>query len=112
TVTNVTNNQVTVSGILGENSSITIRYRVSNGEKLRIQYKSGSSSQTVTDWDVATTPMWTANHRLRGVTYIRTLMIWDETIYANGAPPISAVLRGLHVEGHPFYDPRTGTSPG
>ncbi|HEY0684771.1 MAG TPA: phage tail protein [Steroidobacter sp.] len=110
-VTSVVNNEVTVAGILGNGSLIFIRYRANSGEKLRIQYKSGSSGQTVTNWDVATTPGWTAEHRLRGVTYIRTLMLWDETIYANGAPPISGVFRGLAVEGHPFYDPRTGTGP-
>lgn len=110
-VVSVVANQVTVSGITGNDSRITIRYRANSGEKLRIQYKSGSSGQTVTDWDVATTPGWTAEHRLRGVTYIRTLMLWDQTIFANGAPPISAVLRGLAVDGHPFYDPRSGSSP-
>lgn len=111
TVTSVVGNAVTATGFLGDNSVVDIHYRANSGSKLRIQFKNGDPDQETSDWDVATTPGWTAEHRLRGVTYIRTLMLWDETIFANGAPPISGVFRGLAIDGYPFYDPRTATNP-
>lgn len=110
----VSGNQVMLTGLSGANGTdalVALEYAASTGQKLRVQFKNGSPDQVVTDWDVAATPDWTSEHRLRGVTHIRTLMLWDESLFANGAPPISGVFRGLAVAGHPFYDPRTGTNP-
>lgn len=115
-VTNVTGNSVTIGGVSGsQNHRLYVRYTANSGLKLRVQFKSGSADQETTNWDVATTPNWGALHRLRGVTYLRTLMLWDEAIFANGAPPIGGVLRGGWVHtapaSYPFFDPRDDSNP-
>jgi hypothetical protein len=69
---------------------------------LRLQTHAGSADQVVTNWSDVTTPKWTADHRLRGVAYIRTLMSWNENAFYSGAPAISAVVRGPNG----VYDPR------
>ncbi len=46
---------------------------------------------------------WTANHRLRGITYLYPRLQFDRDKFPGGIPNISAVVRG-----RPVYDPRSG----
>jgi hypothetical protein len=67
---------------------------------------------------------WTADHRLRGLTYLACQLFWDNTtgtgnpgngtfqvshlgakLWQNGVPNVTAYVRGKKV-----YDPRTGTT--
>lgn len=112
TVVSVVGTTLTVTGIGVEGPCrLFAHYNAASGVKLKLQFKNGSPDQETDDWSLVATPDWTANHRLSGVTYIRTLMVWDQSIYANGAPPIGAVLLGHAIEGHPFYDPRNASNP-
>lgn len=48
---------------------------------------------------------WTANHRLRGRTYMHVRLEYDDDVFSNGIPNVSAVVKGRLV-----YDPRTGAT--
>lgn len=48
---------------------------------------------------------WTVNHRLRGRAYIYVRLRWNQDLFVNGVPNITAVVKGRKV-----YDPRTGTT--
>jgi hypothetical protein len=70
---------------------------------LRVQVALGSPTQTATSWSGVSTPKWTTDHRLQGVTNIRTLMEWSELAYGSGgAPAVEPVVRGPVT----VYDPR------
>jgi hypothetical protein len=47
--------------------------------------------------------LWTDAHRGEGVAKLIVYLIYDETAFPNGAPNVTAVIRGAKV-----YDPRTG----
>ena len=98
----------TVSGLPEGDSTVSISYKINSAEKIRTQYKNGDPDQTSTAWSGFSSPLWTAAHRLRGTAHLRTLNIWDEDIYQNGAPSMGAVLKGGPIDGHPIYDPRSG----
>lgn len=75
-----------------------------------IYKKLGSSTQTVeTNLEAATSGLtngkWTSNHRLRGIAYVYVRLTWNEQIFVNGIPSISAMVKGKKV-----YDPRTTTT--
>lgn len=124
------NNAVSLSGLPAGGATVTISYSYSSGTNLRVQFKDGAPDQVSTEWTetswstvghiggpgipVTTTiesPLWTENHRLRGVAHIRSLMLWDQDIYSTGAPNMGAVVKGGWIDGHPFYDPRDGSNP-
>lgn len=85
-----------------------VAYSYYGASKLRVLFKDGDHNQVTSSWSDYASPLWTENHRLRGVAYLRTLMLWDENIYASGAPEISAVLKGWGEDSHLIYDPRLG----
>jgi len=75
-----------------------------------IYKKLGSPTQTVeTNLEAATSGLtngkWTSNHRLRGIAYVYVRLTWNEQIFVNGIPSISAMVKGKKV-----YDPRTTTT--
>lgn len=111
TVTLGSGTSCTVTGLPSGSSTLTVAYKIQSAEKIRIQYHDGDPDQTVTNWSGYTTPAWTANHRLRGVAHTRALYIWDENVYAQGAPNLGVVIKGGWIDGHPFYDPRTDSNP-
>lgn len=93
----------------GAYRDIEIGYSYKPPQKLYAIFKNGDPDQIASDWGSPyTSAEWTAEHRLRGVTYLRTLMLWDENIYAQGAPQVGAVLSGGRVGEYRFIDPRTG----
>src|SRR5262249_5620682 len=106
-------NTVIFNGLTpGAAKTVDVNYKTSTGQKLQAIFKNGDPDQENTNFASILNPAWDDGlHRLRGVTYIRTLMLWDESIYSTGPPPISAVLKGGWVDGHPFYDPRDGSNP-
>jgi len=48
---------------------------------------------------------WTDQHRARGIAYIYCALDFDQKAFPNGAPTITAVVKGRKV-----YDPRTSTT--
>lgn len=113
TVSGISGVNVTLSGLPGPTSLfVDLSYTTSTADKLRQQFKSGSGTQTSTDWGGdPSAPRWTTNHRLRGVAYSRFASLWDEAAFQSGEPDKTAVLKGGWADGHPFYDPRTDTYP-
>ncbi len=109
TATRINGDLVEVDYVSVGAGTVHIAYKTLSGEKMRVLYKDGDPNQTVTNWGDISTPMWTADHRLRGVAYLRTLNLWDEDLYHAGAPQMGAVLKGGPVDGHSFFDPRTTT---
>ena len=74
--------------------------------KARIKYKLGTADQTAFDDLVAESDgKWTANHRVRGRALLYVRLEYDQDVYYNGMPNVSAVIRGKKV-----YDPRTATT--
>lgn len=104
----VNGREVTVTAPSGSLFPLRIVYQTLASTKMRSIYKNGDPNQTAEGWPDIATPLWSGDHRLRGVAYLRTLMLWDENIYEGGAPEIGAVLRGGDIDGHPIYDHRTG----
>jgi hypothetical protein len=75
-----------------------------------IYKKLGGSGQTVeTNLEAATASLtngkWTSNHRLRGIAYMYVRLTWNDQIFVNGIPNISAIVKGKKV-----YDPRSATT--
>ena len=111
TVTGISGSDVTFSGVPTGTNNVDISYTTSQ-DKLRQQFKSGTGTQTSTDWGGdPSAPRWTTNHRLRGVAYSRFASLWDEAAFQNGQPDTTAVLKGGGADGHPFYDPRDASNP-
>ena len=61
----------------------------------------GSPTQAA-DSNLVSRTSWTSAHRLRNVAYIYSRLRFDEDVFANGIPNISAVIEGRKV-----FDPRT-----
>lgn len=110
-VTAIAGNVATLGGLPTGSSSVTVSYQVQENSKLFGLFKSGTLTQTTTDWPGYSNPDWDSTHQLLGVCYIRTLMIWDQNVYQDGAPPVTAVLAGRQTDGYPFYDPRDSSNP-
>ena len=64
----------------------------------------GSVDQ-VADANLVSETSMTTNHRLRGIAYVYTRMMYDQDTYPSGIPNVSAL-----VKGKPVYDPRTATT--
>jgi len=82
--------------------------RFSNRSSMKVQFATGTTSQASTTWSGVSTPLWTANHRLRGMGYVRTLMAVDDTAYANGLPTVSV----LATMASQVWDPRAAGGAG
>lgn len=50
-------------------------------------------------------PLWTTDHRLRGITYAYLRILYSEDLFGDDAPSVSARIRGK-----PLYDPRDQTT--
>lgn len=64
----------------------------------------GSSTQTA-DSNLVSRTSFTSNHRLRGIAYLYAFLEYDQEVFANGLPNISAIVKGKKV-----FDPRTDTT--
>jgi hypothetical protein len=71
--------------------------------KVRIRKWLGSDGQTADPFLVAELPGWTTDHRGRGICYLYVRFELDRTLFPNGAPNPSAVVRGRKI-----FDSRAG----
>jgi hypothetical protein len=63
----------------------------------------GSAAQTADAFLLRDVPVWSVQHRLRGVAYLYARLYWNSTVWGAGLPNLSAIIRGRLV-----FDPRTG----
>lgn len=85
---------------------VTVTYRTASGTQsyyARIRHHLGATDQAADSMLVGLGEGWTSAHRLRGVAYIVTSMVWDQDRYPRGIPNVKAVVKGKKL-----YDPRTG----
>lgn len=72
--------------------------------KVRIKQYLGTDAQTADSDLVSEVGEWTSDHRARGVAYLY-VRFQDAAAFPNGAPTVTALVRGKKVE-----DPRTSTT--
>jgi len=65
----------------------------------------GASNQ-VADANLVSRTSFTNNHRLRGIAYIYSQLEYDQDVYANGLPNISAVIEGKKVYDNQLFQQR------
>ena len=65
----------------------------------------GSPNQLADTALIAENVGWTANHRLRGIAYLYVKLVYNQDVFPNGIPEITAVIKGKKV-----FDPRTSTT--
>jgi hypothetical protein len=73
--------------------------------KIRIKKHLGTANQTVDPDLLAESQQITSDFRGRGLAYIYVRHEYDQDVFANGLPLITAVVRGKKV-----FDPRTSTT--
>lgn len=72
--------------------------------KVRIKKATGATTQAAyTDLVSEASDKWTANHRQRGKASVYVRLEFDQDLFPNGVPNVTAVIKGRKV-----YDPRTG----
>ena len=71
----------------------------------RLLYYTGAADQAASPELLAEVPVWTADHRLRGIAYLYVRLKWNANVWVSGVPNIKAKVKGRKV-----YDPRTGTT--
>ena len=72
--------------------------------KVRIKKHLGSETQVV-DPDLDSETSATASFRGRGIAYLYIRLEYDQDVFTNGIPAVTAVVKGKKV-----YDPRTSTT--
>ena len=72
---------------------------------LRIRKQLGSPTQVADPDLVSEVPEWTSNHRLQGIAYLYIRFTYNQDVFPNGIPEVTALIKGKKV-----YDPRTGTT--
>lgn len=73
--------------------------------RMRVYQALGSENQNALSRMVQVAPGWTANHRLRGISYLYIEMDFNQDVFPNGVPEITALVKGRKV-----FDPRTGVT--
>ena len=74
--------------------------------KARIFWANGSDDQVANGNLVSESGgLWTNDHRLQGIAYLYARLEFDQDIFPNGIPNISALVHGKRV-----YDPRDATT--
>ena len=72
---------------------------------LRINKHLGTTNQAADADLVAEDSAWSTEHRARGVAYIYIRAEFDTSVFPQGLPTFSAIVKGKKV-----YDPRTSTT--
>lgn len=72
--------------------------------KIRIKKKLGSETQTA-DADLVAETSVDSSFRGRGIAYLYVRLEYDQDVFTNGVPSITAVVKGKKV-----FDPRTSTT--
>lgn len=77
-----------------------------------IEFRPGTSSQAPVPNDplLGFGDLWTEDHRLLGIAYIRAALRWNQSLVAMGAPTFGAIVRGKGCDFHRIYDPRIGAT--
>lgn len=112
TVASVVGTLVTFSAPLPSAGTVHVTYSTNANPNvpLRVQPMYGTEDQATTTWAGVSTPLWTADHRLRGVSGFRVLYRLDANVFAQGLPNPTGVIRGpKNVAGHRVWDPRTSS---
>jgi hypothetical protein len=80
---------------------------ISGSEKMvRIKYHTGTDTQTAdSDLVSESNNLWTNEHKLSGIAYFYARLKFDSTVFPNGIPNITTIVRGKKV-----FDPRTSTT--
>jgi hypothetical protein len=73
--------------------------------RMRVFQALGSDVQEALPRMVEQAPQWTSAHRLRGIAYLYLEFDYNQDVFPNGVPEVTALVRGKKV-----YDPRTGTT--
>ena len=84
-----------------ENGSKVGRYNTSG--VLHVSVKTGADNQAVVN--LIDDSQWSANKRLLGIAYIAITFVFNNDVYPNGVPTVSAVMKGKTC-----YDPRGSAS--
>lgn len=72
----------------------------------RVRIFTGTTTQAASSELIAECPdIWTSAHRLRGIAYLYVRLKYDQSIYTDGIPTVTAIVQGRKV-----YDPRTSTT--
>lgn len=71
---------------------------------IRINPHYGTDDQEADQDLVSDVEEWTDSHRLRGLAYVYVRFKFNQDVFPNGAPTITATIKGKKV-----YDPRTDT---
>jgi len=75
-------------------------------DKVRVKFHLGASDQTAdVDLVAESGGDWTNDHRLQGIAYIYVRLEFDQDVFPNGIPNISAFVSGKKV-----FDPRDSTT--
>lgn len=89
---------IEVSDIDGNGFVLTDRFLVGkpgfNPSYLRVKLYLGTPTQAAEPNLIATSDVWTADHRLRGLCYGYFQMFFDRNVFPNGIPNFSAVIKG------------------
>jgi hypothetical protein len=72
---------------------------------IRIKKHLGSPDQLADSSLVSEVSEWTDNHRLQGISYLYVRFNYNQDVFPNGIPEVTATIKGKKV-----YDPRTGTT--
>lgn len=100
----------------GKDITISFRCQAATERKLKVKYYTGRESLgnlvdseliAASASDDPEAAEWTADHLGRGVARAHSTMTWDETVYANGMPNLTGIVRGRRV-----YDPRKDSTNG
>lgn len=70
---------------------------------MRVFRALGTDDQEALPRMVEQAPQWTSEHRLRGIAYLYLEFDYNQDVFPNGVPEVTALVRGKKV-----YDPRTG----
>ena len=71
--------------------------------KAKINKHLGGPTQQADADLVAAFPDWTEEHKGQGIAHLVLKLTYDQDLYPNGVPTVSAIIRGQKV-----FDPRTG----
>lgn len=95
---------VNSTGYTGGGIKLTKQYATYEAE---LGSDSQAANQFLIDWydELGYPASWTINHRLRGVAYIVTRLLFNATVHSGGFPNITALVRGRKC-----YDPRDTTT--
>lgn len=102
TVSSVVGTAVTLSAPVTGDVHVSYSTMATVAGPIKLQWAMGTTSQASTTWSGVSTPKWTTDHRLQGVSYLRALMRMEDNVFATGPPNLSAVVRGPVG----VYDPR------